>query len=462
MATSAAPDFVVFGAGPVGLAAAAVLAKRGFNVVVYEALPAIPTDITNSYPIGINPRALKCLEMIDPKLKSEAISRGMLIDAWDIYGGESRVAHLESKVVFGTTRGDVNAMLYEYCCTHCPSIFIMFNHRVTALDLKTNLATFSDGSQVNLGGTRIIGCDGVNSVVRSSMLQFTAGFTSTVTPWTKRFRVLFSPPVDSITTDLDPGVHYILNGIYCATIKNSSGVIYWSVVCGVGQDLSAAEQSLLSSENASSENVSALRKFLARMAPKCLSLFPDDSEFERFFARRMFGGSVVSVSALNDGEHTLLMGDACHSVLPPTGEGINSGLEDVSLLSVLLASEGTASSLFAEFNTRRAKDVQALGRIARYLNENMVMKGPEAAARLGFMIGQSILQSMGVYGPGYEDLTFGPSANEMRPYGEIIDMWDSRKKILLPCCRCCCYPCFPQWYCSLLFCGCCSQVAQES
>ena len=433
--------FVIFGAGPVGLAAAAILAKHGHAVDVYEALAEIPRGIESSYPIGINPRALKCLETIDPELKKDALSRGMLIDAWDIYGGESRVAHLESKVVHGTSRGDINALLDSYV-SRIGKVTIHFGHRITSLE--SSIATFSNGLQIDLTGKRIIGCDGVNSLIRQSMKSSTAKLT----PWTKRFRVLFSPPADGLRSDLDPAVHYIINGVYCATVKDENGLVFWSCVLGVGSDLSQEDQNLLTSNDPSPENITALRGYITRTCPKCLSLFPDNSDFEKFFGRRLFGGSVVEVSSLNEGEEILLMGDACHSVLPPTGEGINSGLEDVSLLNLLLADDCNSKTLFADFNSRRIKDVQALGRIAVYLNENLVMKGPEAASRLGFTIGQAIGKSMCIYGPGYEDLTFGPEAVEMRPYGEIVDMWERRKKILLPCCRCCCYPCFPSWWCT--------------
>ncbi len=41
---------------------------------------------------------------------------------------------------------------------------------------------------------------------------------------------------------------------------------------------------------------------------------------------------MVRSSRMNFEDWLLLLGDACHSVLPPTGEGINSGLEDVQEL----------------------------------------------------------------------------------------------------------------------------------
>ena len=53
----------------------------------------------------------------------------------------------------------------------------------------------------------------------------------------------------------------------------------------------------------------------------------------------------------------------------------------------------------------------------------------------------------------FKDLTFGPRATERLPYGLIVESWEQRKNVILPCCRCCCYPmnwlghlfCLPCW-----------------
>lgn len=61
-------------------------------------------------------------------------------------------------------------------------------------------------------------------------------------------------------------------------------------------------------------------------------MFSDD-ELYRYFTRRTFRGTVIKTNKLNIGEWILFLGDAGHSVLPPTGEGINSGLEDTVILT---------------------------------------------------------------------------------------------------------------------------------
>ncbi len=86
-----------------------------------------------SYPIGINPRALNCLELINGELKQKAIDQSLIINSWDIYGGSRRVASMESTTVYGTTRGGINLMLYEEALKY-KEIEIKFNHKLIGID----------------------------------------------------------------------------------------------------------------------------------------------------------------------------------------------------------------------------------------------------------------------------------------------------------------------------------------
>jgi kynurenine 3-monooxygenase len=99
--------FHIVGGGPVGLAAALLLAKAGYSSVVYESRNEIPHNVEESYPIGINPRALHTMEQINPSLADEARNTGRIVDAWQIFAGPRMVADLRSGVVYGTSRGKV-------------------------------------------------------------------------------------------------------------------------------------------------------------------------------------------------------------------------------------------------------------------------------------------------------------------------------------------------------------------
>jgi kynurenine 3-monooxygenase len=226
-----------------------------------------------------------------------------------------------------------------------------------------------------------------------------------------------------------------LNGIYAATIRNSN-TVQWTAVIGISEDDNDKE--LLLSENATNENISALKAYIKRVAPELLDIFPEsnDEPYRKYFGKRSFNGSIVEVNALNYEEFCCLLGDAAHSLIPPTGEGINSGLEDAMILYELMKSNlsttritnennnssSSNSDLFETYHKIRHPNILAIVSLAKYLNENFKLKGVDAAARLGFTIIESILFGK----DNYSNDTFGPNSIKRIAYSESITKFHNR------------------------------------
>ena len=166
-----------------------------------------------------------------------------------------------------------------------------------------------------------------------------------------------------------------------------------------------------------------------------------DEELTSFFHRRGFKSSVVEVNRLNHEEWILLLGDAGHSVIPATGEGINCALEDCSMLyDMMKAKEGVYDTLFNDYNTIRMPDVIGLTSLAKHLAGMWRLNIFERASSTTASIAENILKSMGVYHHTYNDYCFGELAVERRPYHIIFGEWGRRKKYLLPVSRIFMYP----------------------
>eukprot|EP00913_Durusdinium_trenchii_P028255 g26486.t1 len=97
-----------------------------------------------------------------------------------------------------------------------------------------------------------------------------------------------------------------------------------------------------------------------------------DEEILRFAKNRggRFPSPQYCPSAAWTGESgaAILLGDALHSLPPDIGQGVNSALEDVTVLEACFAStdrDGNASDAVREFETRRMPDVEALIKIVR-------------------------------------------------------------------------------------------------
>lgn len=89
-------DFYIIGGGPVGFCVSLLLAKQGIRSVIFESRSSIPNDPEQSYPIGVNPRGIHALEQIDLDCAQKIKDSGMIVDSWQIFGGERRVAKQDS------------------------------------------------------------------------------------------------------------------------------------------------------------------------------------------------------------------------------------------------------------------------------------------------------------------------------------------------------------------------------
>jgi len=133
--------------------------------------------------------------------------------------------------------------------------------------------------------------------------------------------------------------------------------------------------------------------------------------------------------------------DAAHSVIPPTGEGFNSGAEDVEVL--IDAMHADIGHPFSKYNDRRLPDLHALHELAFDANKsNFGHFGPEKYSRLMTTIMVGLAKSCGVFSRTWEDLSFGVDASPPKTYQEIVGVWRWQRLILLPLARMIVWPVF--------------------
>ncbi|MFV0453099.1 MAG: FAD-dependent oxidoreductase [Propioniciclava sp.] len=417
---------IVIGAGPVGLATALLLAGAGHRVTVYEGRSEIPTEQTNSYPIGVNARGQEAFRRIDPALHDRLVRAGAVIEGWRIHAGQRRVAELESGTVLAATRGEVNDLLLE-AAREQEAITLITGHRLTAVSIATRQLIFetpSGRATVEAADARVIAADGVRSVARTAMTEQVPGFAPEVSEWGVRFRVLFSQ-AGATAPGMDPYWHYIFGdkGVYSATLHDQ----VWTVAT-TARTGSADEELLLAAE-ATEENLRRLQDYVrAAAAPTAPLLTRDD--YVAYFSRDSFSGAVVRCPFLHVEEWLVLIGDAAHSVLPPTGEGLNSGLEDSYLLVEHLLS-GSATP-FADYNAHRMPDLTALGEYAWTLMENIKSTDPaRRTTNLILRIAGTLGQKVGLKGNQVEQRLFGPDSG-LTPYREIFADWIVERNRVYP------------------------------
>jgi len=430
MFAAASPHTIVLGAGPVGLAAALMLTAQGHRVTVYEGRDELVLSDENSYPIGVNARGQEALRRIDPDLLTRLQDRGEVVEAFHIYAGTRRLSRLESGRIIATTRAFLTSILFERA-RETDALTYVPGHRLASLDVHERTLTFSTTSGENVvvdaRDARVIAADGVWSAARRSLAEQRPEFAPRVGEWGVQFRVAYSRPYAS-APGMDPAVHHIFTskGIYTATLADGVWGVALTAIAG-----DEAEPLLLSRE-ASEENVRALRAHVQEHAPLAAPLLTHD-DYVAYFSREPFGGAVVRCPRLAFDEWLLLVGDAAHSVLPPTGEGVNSGLEDCFLL---IEREATGSpTWFADFEERRLPDLAALGEYAWTLRDNISSSDPARdAANLVLRIGDAAAAKVHLPSAQVEARLFGPDS-DLTPYREVLAPWLRQRRFLYPAAR---------------------------
>ena len=316
------------------------------------------------------------------------------------------------------------------------------NGIITRLVFTVSGATKNDPFQevvIETNGRRIIAADGVWSRMRQCLLTLPPPLPSkrevmvvplkeTVTHWGVKFRLLFSKPGAS-ASGLDPAYHYVMGGLYTSIVQGD----VWVMAISIWPD--AEEAAILESSEATEENKAFLREYVQTQAPLVYP-FLNEEDLTAYFGRRAYRGAIIKVNRLNHGESVVLLGDAAHSAIPPTGEGFSSGAEDCEVLLNTLSEVGLEGQPFAEYNKNRLPDVQALGTLAVYLNYfNFLAPAPEKAALLAASIFTTILKNCGVYKTIYSDYLFGTLSDPPLPYRTIVSRWKWQKWTLLPLTR---------------------------
>lgn len=437
------------------MAAALAFHNSGFSDIhVYEsrsesAVCYQPPD--QSYPIGVNTRGLQSLrELISGRNGNplDTSRLGSLVSSWKILvtKREWQVAKFESGAVHGTTRSTVVQILLEEIKTREPHITIHYEHSAHDVDAASKIVTLrqtAGGSEVENKSLQVqcdylVVADGHRSSSRDALAK-QSDLVVQQWPWNMTFRVLLSdqpPSSDSSSKKLDPDVHYIANRIYLATIPDGRWVAVTSCRSSVEN-----EQFLLSTD-ASDENVRRLQEHISNNAPMARHLF-SNKEYKDFFNRVTFTGAVTRISKVFIDGWALIIGDAAHSAIPASGEGVNSSLEDARVLQQALMehnavdANGNSSNsnttqiakAFETFQERRLADIHALSEMA-YNYANPSTKGKIQGILIP-LFGRLLSRSAKLKGETKETLLFGPSTRDnVSSYSDILKEWELQVKLL--------------------------------
>jgi 3-(3-hydroxy-phenyl)propionate hydroxylase len=314
-------DVIIAGAGPVGLAAALNLARRGISVVVLEAGDRISDDPRAG---TIHPPTLEMFATLG--VTDTMLARGYIVRNYQYRDRRTGiVADFDIGALAGDTAFPYRLMLEQHKICYilldrlksCLNTHVLMEHRVTHVtqdDGGVTATVDTPSGQETFHGRWIIGCDGGRSQVRKCMNVDFSGFT-----YGERFLVL------STRYDFAQHGYALTNYIadpdeWCALFKvpghDDKGA--WRVVFPVDAQLATEE---IFEEGAVQRRIQGFHR--------------KAGEYD-VFHRNLYDVHQRVASCYRDGR-LLIAGDAAHINNPLGGMGMNFGFHDVFNLADKLA-----------------------------------------------------------------------------------------------------------------------------
>ena len=350
------------GAGLVGSLLSLYLAKRGHKVDVYERRPdmrKVTLDGGRSINLALSDRGWRALRGIgieeDVRKVAIPMHGRMMHDeegnlTFQPYGKEGQS-------IYSVSRGGLNAALMNLSEPN-EDITYHFNRQATDVNLRENkvelLNTETDETET-IQPDLLFGADGAYSVVRGAM-QKAERFNYEQSYLEYGYKELTIPAAPDGGWLLEKNaLHIWPRGNYMMiALPNIDG----SFTCTLFFPYEG-ERSF-----AAIKNDTDLLNFFLEVFPDAVPLMPDLAQ--DYFSNPI--GALVTIKCFpwSYNGSALLIGDACHAVVPFYGQGMNAGFEDITVLDQMLENfDGDNwEELFKAFERSRKPNADAIADLA--------------------------------------------------------------------------------------------------
>ncbi|WP_242926405.1 FAD-dependent oxidoreductase [Pontibacter vulgaris] len=355
-------NITIMGAGLVGSLLSLYLAKRGHKVDIYERRPdmrKVVLDGGRSINLALSDRGWRALKGI-------GIEEDVRKVAIPMYG---RMMHdekgnltyqpygKEGQAIYSVSRAGLNMALMDLSEPN-PDINYHFNRQLLDVNLRNSeveLRNTETGEKERLKTDLLFGADGAFSMLRNAM-QKTERYNYSQSYLEYGYKELTIPPAADGSWQLAEknALHIWPRGNYMMiALPNIDG----SFTCTLFFPFEG-ERSF-----AAIKTDTDLLNFFLEVFPDAVPLMPDLAE--EYFSNPI--GSLVTIKCFpwSYEDKALLIGDACHAVVPFYGQGMNAGFEDITVLDQMLENfDGDWEKLFKDFERKRKPDADAIADLA--------------------------------------------------------------------------------------------------
>jgi kynurenine 3-monooxygenase len=324
-------SIAIVGGGLVGGLLSVYLARRGYNVSVFDRRPDIrEMKIVQgrSINLALSERGwlgLAGAEVTDRVKKVALPMTGRLIH--DRAGNVSYQPYgKDGQAIYSVSRGLLNQELLHAAAAY-PNVSFFFKHKCTGMNLETNEVSFENekGEAVHRKFDRVLGTDGAFSAVRHRM-QFQDRFNYSQEYLSHGYKELEIPANPDGTHRMRAdGLHiWPREEFMMIALPNPDG----SFTCTIfmAYDGKEAFNNIKTDED--------ITAYFERNFPDTIPLMPTlHHDFKHNPTASLI---MVKCAPWNVGGKSLILGDAAHAIVPFYGQGMNCGFEDCRVLNELL------------------------------------------------------------------------------------------------------------------------------
>lgn len=356
----------IAGAGLAGSLLSVYLAKKGFEVNVYERRPDMRKENAGagkSINLALSTRgihALKEVGLYDEIKKISIPMYGRMIHAQDGQLMFQRYGKDDTEYINAVSRAELNNSLMNLAEKN-ENVKIFFNERCTGADFK-NAEIFLHNEKT-----------GVESSVRSEVVIATDGATSAVRMEMQKMpRFNFSQEYENygykeLTIPAGPGNTFLMekNSLHIwprgsfmlIALPNLEGS--YTCTLFIAYDMKLAGENSLEYLDTKDK----AQKFFEKMFPDALALMPDMAD--QYMNNPTGTLMTVRCHPWTAENKVSLLGDACHAIVPFFGQGMNAAFEDCTCLSDCIDKFGHDwEKIFPEYELLRKENSDAIADLA--------------------------------------------------------------------------------------------------
>ena len=356
---------IIVGAGLSGSLLAIQMAKRGFNVELYERRPDMRTvDISagRSINLALSDRGIAALKRVgmDDYIMSEAVPMpGRLIHGLSGETNFQPYSGREGEYINSISRGGLNKALMDKA-EALGNVKIFFNKRCVGVDFDQAEAVFQDEiteEVTTVRGDVVIGTDGANSAVRNEMMHIAPKlrFSFSQHYLDHGYKELSIPPLGKDGFRMEKNaLHIWPRGTYMLiALPNFDGS--FTVTLFMPFEAEPGFNNL--------DTDAKVMAFFEAKFPDVVPHMPD--LVEDFFRNPSSSLATIKCYPWQVNGKTLLIGDSAHAVVPFYGQGMNASFEDCHELDKYIEAYGTDwKRVFENYQKFRKKDADAIGDLA--------------------------------------------------------------------------------------------------